>query len=194
VIHHLSQLISLLQIRYGHFQFESGHHGDSWLDLERLFNRPNLLRPFANDLAERVLAYQVDAICGPMTGGALLAQMVAEQLAVDFSFAERMSAGKGLNPQYRLPASLGSRISGKRIAVVDDAINAGSAISSTLSALDEAGAKSVVVGALLIFGDAFECNHTAQKMPVVCLARLPIQLWSPADCPICLTGVPLETP
>jgi orotate phosphoribosyltransferase len=187
------QLISLLQIRHGHFQFESGHHGDIWLDLDGLFNRPDLLQPLANELAERLRSYDVNAVCGPMTGGALLAQMIAEQLKVEFYFAERISAGNDLKPEYRLPPSLCARSSGQRIAVVDDAINAGSAVSSTLTPLHDAEAKPVVVGALLILGDAFERSHAAQEMPVEYLARLPIQLWPPADCPICHTSIPLVT-
>jgi orotate phosphoribosyltransferase len=188
------QLISLLQIRQGHFQFESGHHGDTWLDLDILFSHPDLLRPLANELAERLRSYDVSAVCGPMTGGALLAQMIAEQLKVEFYFAERFSAGMGLKPEYNLPPSFCARIAGKRIAIVDDAINAGSAVSSTLAALHDAEAKPVVVGALLILGDAFERSHAAQEMPVECLARLPVQLWPPADCPICHTSIPLVTP
>jgi orotate phosphoribosyltransferase len=32
-----SNVLDLLPIRRGHFRFESGYHGEIWLDLDRLF-------------------------------------------------------------------------------------------------------------------------------------------------------------
>src|SRR6266550_1409332 len=76
--------------RSGHFRFESGHHGDRWLEPDLLVQRPTALRPFAIALAQRLRRRQrFDLVCGPLTGGAFLAQMVAEQCDVGFAFAER---------------------------------------------------------------------------------------------------------
>ena len=45
------ELLSLLAPRKGHFRLESGHHGDLWLEIPRLYLRPDRLRPFAAELA-----------------------------------------------------------------------------------------------------------------------------------------------
>ena len=41
------KVAELLPKREGHFVFESGHHGQVWLDLERLFLHPERVQPLA---------------------------------------------------------------------------------------------------------------------------------------------------
>ena len=81
----------------GHFAYESGHHGDLWLDLDSLFLDPGRTDRFAAALAARLEPLALDAVCGPLVGGALLAQAVGAQLGVDLLYAERQ------RPRYRLP-------------------------------------------------------------------------------------------
>src|SRR5689334_19481999 len=103
------ELLSLLAARKGHFRYESGHHGDLWLEIPRLYRRPRRLRRFAVALARRLAPHGIEAVCGPLIEGALLAQMVAEELDVEFSFAEQFahSRGDSLYPLgYRIPEAL----------------------------------------------------------------------------------------
>ena len=46
--------VDLLPIRRGHFRFESGYHGEIWLDLDRLFADPRRIAPLARELAGRL--------------------------------------------------------------------------------------------------------------------------------------------
>lgn len=64
------ELLALLARRQGHFRLESGHHGDLWLDLDSLFLRPTRLRRFAEALALRFANLSIEAVCGPLVGGA----------------------------------------------------------------------------------------------------------------------------
>ena len=66
------QVARLLPKREGHFVFESGHHGQLWLDLELLFLRPERMQPLAEALADRLRAYQPSALCGPLVEGAFV--------------------------------------------------------------------------------------------------------------------------
>src|SRR5438874_9207130 len=59
------ELVGLLAVRRGHYRLESGHHGDLWLDLDTLFLRPSLIRPLARELAKKLSAHQIEAVCGP---------------------------------------------------------------------------------------------------------------------------------
>ena len=80
-----AQLLDLMSPRGGHFRFVSGHHGDAWLDLDGLFRRPMALAPFVTALAERLARFSLDGVCGPLTGGAFLAQLIARELDIAFS-------------------------------------------------------------------------------------------------------------
>jgi len=47
-----TQLLELMVAKIGHSAYESGHHGNLWLDLDRLFERPALLRPSVTELVD----------------------------------------------------------------------------------------------------------------------------------------------
>ena len=85
----------------------------------------------------------------------MLAHMIAAELELGFSFAERIVTDRpGMYPiDYRLPPALRNAISEKRVALVDDAISAGSAVASALQDLESCGATTVVLGALITIGE-----------------------------------------
>jgi hypothetical protein len=51
-----------------------------------------------------------------------------------------------------------------------------------------------VVGAFLLLGSAGSDFFLRNGLAVEAVARLPFNLWSPAECPLCVQGVPLEHP
>jgi orotate phosphoribosyltransferase len=187
--------LTLLEARAGHFLLESGHHGDLWLDLDALFLRPHRVHPFVEALAEQLAARQVDLICGPLTGGAFLAYVIAAQLRLEFAYTERSPAPDqaGLyTARYRLPPGMETTVRGKSIAIVDDVINAGSAARGTYHALIAAGARPTAVGALLVLGSAAPTFFSPLGVPLLSIARRDNALWTPEECPLCAAQMPLE--
>ncbi|MEJ7811923.1 MAG: hypothetical protein WKG32_16040 [Gemmatimonadaceae bacterium] len=140
--------LELVAGRRGHFRLESGHHGRLWLDLDPLFTQPARIAPFVASLATAIRPYTVAAVCGPLLGGAFLAQLVAHALDVEFCFTERvLPAGSSdalYRARYRLPPVLSTRLRGQRIALVDDVMSAGSALRGTYAELQAHGATPVV--------------------------------------------------
>ena len=179
-------LLDLLAARRGHFRLESGHHGDLWLDLDGLLERPaRLVAPIAA-LGERLSAHGIDAVCGPLTGGAFIAFAIAARLDLPFVPAERF-ADQGA-ARYRVPAALQARLAGRTFAVVDDVINAGSAVAATCAELRRWGAEARAIGALALLG-----SHARRLgLPIEAIAEIDNALWSPAECPLCRARVPLE--
>jgi orotate phosphoribosyltransferase len=189
------ELLSLLAARTGHFRYESGHHGDLWLEIPRLYRRPRRLRPFAVDLARRLAPHGIEAVCGPLIEGALLAQMVAEELDVEFSFAEQFtrSGGDGIYPLgYRIPDALRAGLRDQRTAIVDDVINAGSAVRGALADLRACGARPVAIGSLLVLGPTASDLAASEGIPPEYLGDLPSHLWEPSACPLCASGLALD--
>jgi orotate phosphoribosyltransferase len=190
------EILSLFAARKGHFRFESGHHGDLWLEIPPAYVRPRSLRPHAARLARLLEAHRVEAVCGPLVEGALLAQMVAEELDVEFYFAEqfiRPATNDRYPVGYRIPAALRDGLRGKRIAVVDDVINAGSAVRGAAEDVEACGAQLVAIGALLVLGLHASAFAASKGVPVETLAHLAKNdLWEPSSCPLCASGVPLE--
>jgi orotate phosphoribosyltransferase len=138
----------------------------------------------------------VNAICGPLVEGAFVALFVACELGLEFSYAERSVSGKsGLYPvDYRLPPALRARLRGRRVAIVNDVINAGSAVRGAFEDLAACGAETVAVGALLVLGSLAPTFAANRNVPLESLAHAPNTLWTPADCPLCSAGVPEDGP
>ena len=191
------ELLSLLALRNGHFRLESGHHGNLWLDLDVLFLRPGWLRQYVNELTNMLSEYNIEAVCGPLVGGAFLAQSVASALDAEFYFTERFvpAQQKGLyTVEYRIPPTLRNMVSGKNVAVLDDVINVGSAVRGTVAALRSCGANPVVIGALLVLGSSASSFSADQNIPVERVASLPNEVWTPSECPLCSARIRLEDP
>ncbi len=191
------ELLNLLSARQGHFRYESGYHGDLWLDLDLLFLRPRAVHPFAVELAHQLAQHNITAVCGPLIGGALVAQIIATALDIEFYYTERFVRpnDEGLYPvEYRLPKSLGRAIKGKNVAIVDDVISAGSAVRGTLTDLRAWGVGSVVIGAVLVLGSSAPTFFADQNIAVESIVQRPSNLWPPPDCPLCRSRIPLEDP
>jgi orotate phosphoribosyltransferase len=188
--------LSTVRSRRGHFVLESGHHSDFWLDLETLCIRPAMIQPFASELAARLQTYEVDAVCGPLNEGAFVALMAAGDLNCDFTYAERFAnpASAGLFPvEYRLPQTLRPLVYGRRVAIVTDVVSAGSAVRGTAMDLRAHGAEVVAIGALLVLGTAIGTFARERRIAVEALEELPHNMWTPAECPLCQSGVAVET-
>ena len=191
----VEQVEQLLPKREGHFVFESGHHGQTWLDLERLFLHPERVQPLAEALANRLRGHQVAAVCGPLVEGAFVGLMVASSLRLPFTYSEpvRDHRASSLFPvSYPIPKPLEPELRGKCVAIVNDVINAGSAVRGTLAALKQCGAQPVAIGTLAVFGHAARELAATHGVALETLASFPSRIWEPSACPLCAKGVPLH--
>jgi orotate phosphoribosyltransferase len=192
------ELVSQLPGRIGHFRLESGHHSDLWTDLELLCLRPEFVRQRAAALALRLRQHRVDAVCGPLVEGAFVALMVASDLDVEFYYAERFAPQSDGPPhllfrvEYRVPPALRSRLRGKRVVIVNDVISAGSAVRGTLADLASCGAETVAIAALAVLGRSAIEFADLNQLPLESLASFPFTMWTPAECPLCRSGVALD--
>ncbi len=184
-----------LPFRRGHFLLESGYHADQWFGLDALFVSPREIAPLVTELASRLRPHGASALCGPLLGGAFLAQALATELGTDFLYSEsagRRSTTSLFTAEYHLPAAVRQRARGARVALVDDVISAGSSIRATAAALKAAGATTVVVGSLLFLGRTALDYLARFGVPVETLGQQEFAMWEPAACPLCRTGTLLE--
>ncbi len=189
-------ITGLLTERRGHFHMESGYHSASWFELGSLFDHPDDLRPFVSQLATRLSSHHPDAVCGPMTGGAKLAAMIATELGVGCFVAERFETPEatGLFPiRYRIPAAQRQEVRGRSVVIVDDAISAGSAVRGAHADLVACGARPVALGALVVFGAAAVRFAAETGLALEAIERMPFDMWPSAACPLCGAGVALDT-
>jgi orotate phosphoribosyltransferase len=187
------QLLQAVAASRGHFLYESGHHGDLWLDLEGLFVEARRTCKWVAALAEQAAICQPELVCGPLVGGAFVAQLLAVEMGVDFIFTERLVSETG-SVQYHVPEPLRGIIAGRRVLLVDDAVNAGSALLSTRAELLNWSGKVTGLASLLTLGEA--ASHIAGQYgtPFFTLVSLERGMWMPEACLLCQSKVPLVNP
>ncbi len=185
---------AMLPARRGHFRLESGHHGALWLDLEKLCYDVAPVRELAIELAKRLEPHDIQAVCGPLVEGAYVALFAAEALGVPFLYSER-EEGRNENGlytfQYRVPAALHAAAKGKRMAIVNDVVNAGSAVLGTLDHLQALGADVAVIASLAVLGDRALAFCDDRNVALETLATIPNTIYNPLDCPLCDKGIPV---
>jgi orotate phosphoribosyltransferase len=170
-------------VRRGHFVYESGDHGDTWLELEVLHWEPPRMRRATGAFAGGLRKYNPEVICSPLIGGALVGQLLADALGVGFVYAERH--GRAGNVRYAIPAGARALINGKRVVIVDDVINAGSASLATLEDVRACGGAAVAVAALMIRAAARSSLAAKAGIPVESVLALDWNIWKSAECPVC---------
>ena len=188
-------VFDLVSAREGHFRLESGYHSALWLDLDSLFVDPSAISALVRNLARGISGYQPSVVCGPLVGGAFLAQLVAKELGMDFAYTEKAAsdaAGGLYQTRYELPAAFRAGIRRKKVALVDDVMSAGSSLRATFATLQDLGAIPVVVGALMVLGSKGETFFREHGIAVEAGERREYQVWDPAHCPHCASGTPLE--
>jgi orotate phosphoribosyltransferase len=187
------EVAALLPWRKGHFKFESGHHGDTWLNLEMLCLQPEPVEQLAAVLADCLSQQRAEVVCGPLVEGAFVALMVARRLSVPFTYTQRFDSKSDemFSVSYRLPGQQREIVSGKRVIIINDVIGAGSAVLGTLKDLYECGADPVAVGALATRGPSATVLARENGLVLETLASFPGEMWKPSECPLCAAGVPL---
>jgi len=78
------------------------------------------------------------------------------------------------------------------VAIVNDVINAGSAVRGTLADLRRYGARPLAIGTLAVLGTAAATFARHEGLALEALATLPADLWPPEACPLCAAGRPLD--
>lgn len=187
-------LLEMMRPRRGHFEYESGLHGDIKLDLTALLANPRLISGFLDLLSDGARSNLAEVVCGPLLGGSLIGFSVAERTGLEFVAARRDALVQpvGLTRFHYVLECPPARLAGRRVVVVDDVVNAGSAVGSTLEALSAVEAVPVGLGALLTLGDAAHRLAQARGIPLFSAAAEPMTLWRPGECPMCSSRQRLE--
>ena len=188
-------------LREGHFQLKSGRHGDRYLEKFQVLQYPaavSELCGFIADLARDAAgAPLVDVVCGPTTGGVILAFEVARQLGVRGIFAEEVRDADG---STRREFRRGFRIEpAERVLLVDDILTTGGSLLAMLPAIESSGGQ-LLLAAVLVDRSGGLTQVTAPlsgaTYPAEALWRLDIPTFEPGpgSCPGCADGIALEVP
>jgi orotate phosphoribosyltransferase len=181
----------------GHFDFGNGYHGRVYLNPHQLFRYPSTIWRFAQDLLDVLpgaLIEQAEVVCGPVTGGALLAHTVAGLLdsrrdiarpPTRFApFSVSADGGHALSRFYQ------QQVPGRQVLLVDDVRNTGQTLKRCADLIARAG--GTVVATAQIY-DRMEAMVDL-GVPNIALAEYKApENYPVAGCPMCQAGQPITS-
>lgn len=181
-----SDLVKLLvekgAILHGHFQFSSGRHGDTYVEKFRILQWPDVTAKLCEQLAAH-FQRGVNLVAGPTTGGVVLSFEMARQLGIRSIIAEK--GDKIGVREFKRGFEIGP---GDLVLVIDDVLTTGGSIREVINAVEERGATVVGVAVLI---DRTGGRATFFGILFAAAITLDIVSWAPADCPLCVEGVPI---
>ncbi len=182
-----------------HFVYISGDHGSGWIDKDRIFVHVERLDRLAQLLAEALADLPVDYLCGPATGGLMVAQWTARHLNRPAVFAEYEAHpdDHALRGRFALRRGYDQLLAGQQVVVVDDVVNTGHSLRETAEAVRRAGG-TVVAGAAFVDRGNLGASlaEAARNLGVPeyrYLLQYQIPDWPAASCELCRRGVPINT-
>ena len=168
----------------GHFTYASGRHGRQFLQAARVLQHPDHTEQLCKAMADRFADDGIELVCGPATGGNILAYETARHLGCRSVFTEKEDGGT-------MAVKRGLRIEpGTRVLVVEDIITTGGSVKKTITHLRERGAEVVGVS-VLIDRSAGEAAFDTRFEP---LAKLDMESWDPDGCVLCKEGQSVTEP
>ncbi len=174
-------------VKEGHFLLASGRHSDRYVEKFDLLRNPRATERCLAVLARTLYGEHIDVVVGPTTGGILLAFELGRQLGVPAAYAEPRSDGR---PGREFRRGTGFT-PGARVLVVDDILTTGKSIRETLAALES---HDVDVARIAVLVDRSGGASANLGYPLEALAKMDIETWEPAQCPLCRQNIPLVKP
>jgi orotate phosphoribosyltransferase len=181
----------------GHFDYGNGYHGRLYVNPHMLFRYPSTIWRLAQDILDVVpsaVTDTVEAVVGPVTGGALLAHTLAGLLDGRRSLDRRpclfapihfdQEAGLRLRPAYA------QMLDGRRVLLADDVRNTGKTFAHCADLVRRAG------------GEVIATVEICDRLEAIVDVGVPnfalVEYGAPENyptpgCPLCASGVPLTT-
>lgn len=185
-----SELLELFEklgvVSSGHFVLSSGRHSDEYWEKFRLLEWPRVTEQLCREIAGHYKGQAIQAVVGPTTGGALLAQEVARQLNTRCFLAEPVpSGGRELRRGFVLHP-------GERVLIVDDVLTTGLSLRETLDAIKAYQPDIAGIEVLIDRSGGEAINQFG--VPCHALLTVSARTYSPDECPLCVEGVPVVKP
>jgi orotate phosphoribosyltransferase len=176
-----------------HFVYISGDHGSGWIDKDAIYPHTERIERLCRDLANLVKGWDAEVVCGPATGGLIVAEWAAHELGILSIFTEHDPAagGEGFRGRFVLRRGYDRLVSGKRVLVVDDIVNTGLSLRQTAEAVRGAGGQVVGAACVVNRGNVEAPGLGVDRFTYLLEYRIPA--WPAAACKLCQAGVPINT-
>ena len=167
----------------GHFKLSSGLHSEKYLQCALVLQYPDVAEALSKELIEKFSGKKIDVVIGPALGGITLAYEVARAAKARGVFAERLEGKMTLRRGFSIAR-------GEKVLVIEDVVTTGLSTKEVIDVVKARG--GVVIG----IGCVIDRSAAAIDLgaPFESLARIRVETYDEASCPLCKSNIPLTKP
>ena len=176
-----------------HFVLTSGKHSSTYINKDALYPHTGQTSEICRLFADAVKDLEIHAVIGPALGGIILSQWTAHHLTklkgkeVFAVYSEKTAdGGQAITRGYE-------RFVRKRnVVVVEDLVSTGRSARKVVEAVQSAGGQVVAV-VVMVNRNPKEVTSEFFGAPFFTLETFEVEAYEEADCPLCKSGVPVNT-
>jgi orotate phosphoribosyltransferase len=193
----MNEVIEILRrvgaiIPNSHFVGTSGLHFDTYVNKDFLYPHTAETSKVCKLFAEKFKNLNIDVVVGPALGGIILSQWAANHLSA-LTGREVLGIYTEKSPEGNQIFTRGyaDYVNGKNILIVEDIITTGGSLAKTIKAVKDAGGNIVSTAAIVNKNKDFAGVELGA--PFLALSELFIETYDASKCPLCKSGIPINT-
>ena len=176
-----------------HFVLTSGLHTSTYVNKDALYPHTEETSLICRMMAEQAKGLEVDVVVGPAMGGIILSQWTAHHLS-KINGREILGVYTEKTPEGGQVFRRGydKLVAGKKVLAVEDLTSTGGSVKKVVASVKEAG--GILVGvAVMANRNPEEVNEAIFGVKFLPLADFKVEAYEEAVCPLCKSGVPVNT-
>ena len=168
----------------GHFVLRSGLHSRQYFQCALLLQHTDVAERVCKMLADKLRAYDCDAVISPALGGIIVGQEVARSLGKRHIFVEKENGKLALRRGFKIDNR-------EKFIVVEDVVTRGGRVQETIDIVHAHGG---VVSAVGVIVDRSGKTKPTFGCPFVSLVEMNVETFEPDKLPPDLAKVPAVKP
>ncbi len=176
-----------------HFVGTSGRHMSIYVNKDALLTHPRETGRIGVLFAEKNKDLDIDIVVSPAMGAIILGHWTAYHLS-RMTGKEILSVytEKDKDENQIFKRDYDKLVAGKKVLLIEDTTATGLSVRRTVKPIQGAG--GVIVRACVIVNrDAQNITAETVGVPFAWLAEIPAETYAPEECPLCASGVPIDT-
>lgn len=194
----MNDIISILKsigavITDDHFVYTSGKHGSIYVNKDALYPHTELASQVGKMFAEKNNGFDIETVVGPALGGIILSTWTANHLSrIKGKEIFGVYTEKDVDKNQIFTRGYDKYIKGKKILVIEDLTTTGGSVLKVVNSVRQAGGDVVAVS-VMVNRSPDTVNEAMFGAPFNTLGVLKAEAFDEEVCPLCKSGVPINT-
>ena len=174
-----------------HLVYTSGRHGSAYLNKDAIYPHTAATSALCAGIAAHFADRGVDAVIAPAVGGVILSQWTAHHLGAAGGQEVLGLYADKVGDDFVIRRGYDRHLPGRTVLVVEDVLTTGGSVRKVVDAVRALGGDVAGAGVLCNRGGVSADDLGVPEIHA--LVTVDFASWAEADCPLCATGVPVNT-